>query len=280
MKTQTSFDYDRISKAIDFIKQNFKTQPSLDEIAAHINLSPFHFQRLFTEWAGVSPKQFIAFLSIEYAKSVLKKKTMSLFDVVQEKGLTGSGRLHDLFVTIEGMTPGDFKNGGENLTINFSFSENRFGRLLIASTKKGICFMAFTENDETTIAELKDTFPNGTYNFQGDEIQEKALSIFEKNEAPNEHIRLHLKGTDFQIKVWNALLQIPLGRLSSYGDIAAAIGSPKAARAVGTAIGDNPVAFVVPCHRVIQATGNYGEYRWGSIRKSALIGWEAATIKP
>lgn len=278
MKTQASFDYDRISKAIDFIKQNFRKQPSLDEIAAHINLSPFDFQHLFTEWAGTSPKQFIAYLSLEYAKTVLKKKTKSFFDVAQEKGLTCSGTLHDLFVTIEGMTPSDFRNGGENLKINFSFSECRFGRSLIASTKKGICFLAFTENDETTIAELKGTFPNATYIFQKDDIQEKAISIFEKNETPSEDIRLHLKGTDFQIKVWNALLQIPLGSLSSYGDVADAICSPKAARAVGTAIGDNPIAFIIPCHRVIENTGNYGEYRWGRTRKSALIGWEAATI--
>lgn len=276
MNSQQTVNYNRIAAAIEYINENFKTQPNLQEVAAKINLSPFHFQRLFTEWAGVSPKKFIDYLSINYAKTILKKRQATLFEAAHETGLSGTGRLHDLFIKIEGMTPAEFKNGGIHITINYSYTQSVFGTIFIASTVKGICYMAFTDNEEQALNDLKNAFPNAQYNENFDLIQQNALSIFTHDWNKIAQIKLHLKGTPFQLKVWESLLKIPLGHLSTYGAIATTILSPKAARAVGTAIGENPIAFLIPCHRVIQATGNYGQYRWGSIRKTAMIGWEAA----
>lgn len=278
MNSQDTIDYLRIAEAIEYIKENFKSQPALDEVAEKMNLSPFHFQRLFTEWAGVSPKKFLQYLSVEYAKSILKENQATLFDTAAETGLSGTGRLHDLFVKIEGMTPGEYKNGGENLRINYQFTSGIFGSVLIATTSKGVCYLAFTEDSTASLEELKGSFPNALFQNVSDPIQEKAVRIFSKENSTVADIKLHLKGTDFQLKVWEALLKIPLGELSTYGKIASEIDNPKASRAVGTAIGSNPVAFLIPCHRVIQSTGIYGEYRWGSIRKSVLIGWEAAKV--
>lgn len=278
MKTQDSLNYDRIAKAIHFLKQNFKNQPGLDEVAEQVHLSPFHFQRLFTDWAGVSPKKFLQYLSVDYAKGLLREKQASLFDAAHETGLSGTGRLHDLFVNIEGMTPGEFRNGGGSLAIRYSFRTSPFGDLLIASTAKGVCHLAFISDEQEALLELKKNFPNARLAAGEDAIQQAAMRIFQPQSDPAP-IQVHLKGTDFQLKVWEALLKIPSGSLCSYGSIAGNIGRQTASRAVGTAIGDNPVAFIIPCHRVIQATGRYGEYRWGSTRKSMLIGWEAAQIE-
>jgi AraC family transcriptional regulator, regulatory protein of adaptative response / methylated-DNA-[protein]-cysteine methyltransferase len=184
--------------------------------------------------------------------------------------------LHDLFINIEGMTPGEFKNGGENLSINFSFAESPFGNILVASTLKGICHMAFSDNEAASLQELKNNFPNAKYRQMVDLVQQSALYIFTHDWEKPGTIKLHLKGTPFQIKVWETLLKIPMGQLTTYGNIAAALENPKASRAVGSAIGDNPVAFLIPCHRVIQSTGTFGQYHWGRTRKSAMIGWEAA----
>lgn len=274
--TQDMLNYNRIAGAIDYLKTHFKGQPNLDEVAEKINLSPFHFQRLFTEWAGVSPKKFLQYLSVEHAKNILKDKQSTLMDAAYETGLSGTGRLHDLFIKIEGMTPGEFKNGGENLGINYSFAESPFGDILVASTPKGICYMAFAENQEQAFSELKAAFPNARYTQVVDLIQQNALFIFTHDWDKLSQVKLHLKGTEFQLKVWQTLLKIPMGQLSTYGEIARAISNPKASRAVGSAIGDNPVAFIIPCHRVIQSTGNFGQYHWGSTRKTAMIGWEAA----
>ena len=278
MKDQDLINYRRIEQAINYINQNFKQQPELEEVAAHLGLSPFHFQRMFSDWAGISPKKFLQYLTVQYAKSILKDKQSTLFDVAIETGLSGSSRLHDLFVTIESMTPGEYKNGGEGLHINYSFSDTIFGKVFTAATQKGLCKMLFTEDEEFTVNEFRKEFYNAELIKINDDFQKKALTIFKSNWQNTEAIKLHLKGTEFQIKVWQSLLQIPLGRLSSYGKIADLIQSPKASRAVGTAIGDNPVAYLIPCHRVVQSTGNYGEYRWGATRKKILIGWEAAQI--
>lgn len=269
-------NYFRIAEAIDYLKQNFKGQPGLDELAEKMNLSPAHFQKLFSDWAGVSPKKFLQYISVEYAKSILKEQPSTLFDVANETGLSGTGRLHDLFVTIEGMTPGEYKNGGLGLSINFSFAETVFGNIIIASTSKGICYTAFFDDEQNALLDLKSHFPNAIYNQQVDDIQSDILKFFNLEWNAPEQIKLHLKGTDFQLKVWEALLKIPVGGLKTYGNIAESINSPKASRAVGTAIGSNPVAFVIPCHRVIQASGIIGGYMWGPIRKTAIIGWEAA----
>ncbi len=278
MTKQEHINYNRIATAIDYIKTNFKNQPTLNEIAETVHLSPFHFQRLFTNWAGVSPKKFMQYISVEYAKQLLKEKQSTLFETAYRTGLSGTSRLHDLFINIEGMTPGEFKNGGENLTINYSFAESPFGNIIVASTSKGICHMAFLNTKEKAFNDLQDRFPNANFNQVVDLIQQNGLFIFQHDWSKLSQIKLHLNGTPFQLKVWETLLKIPMGNLTTYGTIAHKIKTPKASRAVGTAIGNNPVAFLIPCHRVIQSTGNIGGYMWGNTRKTAIIGWEAAKI--
>lgn len=278
MTSQEQLNYNRISEAIDYIKTNFKEQPSLNDIAESVHLSPYHFQRLFTDWAGVSPKKFMQYISVEYAKQLLKDQQATLFETAHQTGLSGTSRLHDLFINIEGMTPGEFKNGGENLSINYSFAESPFGNIIVASTPKGICHMAFFDNQDEAFKKLKCRFANANYNQVVDTAQQNALFIFQHDWSKLNQIKLHLTGTPFQLKVWETLLKIPLGRLSTYGSIAKEIDKPKASRAVGTAIGNNPVAFLIPCHRVIQSSGKSGGYMWGSTRKSAIIGWEASQI--
>ena len=276
MNEQENINYARIAAAISYIRENFKAQPDLDTVAAHVHLSPFHFQKMFTDFAGVSPKKFLQYISVAYAKNILKGKQASLFDAAQETGLSGTGRLHDLFIKTEGMTPGEYKNGGKNLSINYSFAESPFGNILVASTEKGICYMAFAENEKDAFAHFRRYFPNALLKQMTDLIQQNALYIFTRPAEKQEEIRLHVKGTEFQLKVWETLLKIPSGGLSTYGRIAESIQRPKASRAVGTAIGSNPVAILIPCHRVIQATGMIGGYMWGPERKASIIGWEAA----
>lgn len=275
MKAQEEINFNRIADAIGYIKANFKTQPGLEEIAEKVNLSPFHFQRLFSEWAGTTPKRFLQYISIGYAKEMLKEN-QSLFDTALETGLSGTSRLHDLFVNIEGMTPGEYKNGGENLHINYSFAESPFGNIIVASTTKGICHIAFYDDENIALANLQRQFPAAQYQQILDKEQQNALFIFSHDWNKLHQIKLHLKGTDFQLKVWEALLKIPMGKLATYGNIAKKLKNPNASRAVGTAIGDNPVAFLIPCHRVIQSSGALGGYHWGVNRKTAMIGWEAA----
>lgn len=276
MTTQQTINFNRIADAIGYLKENFKEQPDLDEVAGKVHLSPFHFQRLFTDWAGVSPKKFLQYISVEHAKNILKEKQATLFDAAFETGLSGTGRLHDLFIKIEGMTPGEYKNGGENLSINYSFAESPFGDLLVASTEKGICFMAFASEEKVALQELQDHFPNAHFRQMTDLIQQNALYIFTHDWKKLQQVKLHLKGSPFQLKVWETLLKIPMGKLSTYRDIARQVESPKAFRAIGSAVGDNPVAFLIPCHRVIRSSGITGEYHWGANRKIAMIGWEAA----
>jgi AraC family transcriptional regulator of adaptative response/methylated-DNA-[protein]-cysteine methyltransferase len=273
---QEQTNYERIAVAIDYIKTNYSEQPDLNEIAKKVHMSPFHFQRLFQEWAGVSPKKFLQFTTIEHAKSMLKDKSATLFDAAFETGLSGTGRLHDLFVGIEGMTPGEYKNGGEALSINYSFAESPFGEILVASTPKGICYLAFADKEEEALAELHAQFPHARYKQTVDLIQQNALYIFTQDWKKLSQIKLHLKGTPFQLKVWDALLRIPMGQLSSYSRVSGKIDSPGASRAVGSAIGSNPVAFLIPCHRVIRSTGESGQYHWGANRKTVMIAWEAA----
>ncbi len=276
MNEQEYINYNRIAEAIEYIKTNFKKQPNLDDIAKQVHLSPFHFQRLFSEWAGTTPKKFLQYISIEHSKKLLTDNQATLFETAYETGLSGTGRLHDLFINIEGMTPAEYKNGGKNLHINFSFTESPFGKIIVASTPKGICYMAFNDNEEKALEELKAKFPNATFQRKFDLIQQNALFIFQNDWNKLPQIKLHLKGTDFQVKVWETLLKIPMGQLTTYGSIADKIRNPNAPRAVGTAIGNNPVAFLIPCHRVIQSNGNIGGYMWGNTRKTAIIGWESA----
>lgn len=276
MNSQQALNYNRIAEAIEYIRCNFQSQPDLDEVAAKVHLSPFHFQRLFKDWAGVSPKKFLQYTSVSYAKNMLRQQKATVFDAAYDTGLSGTGRLHDLFVKIEGMTPGEFKNGGENLSVNYSYAETPFGNIIVASTHRGICYMAFAEEETAAFQLLLAQFPRATFRQITDIIQQHALYIFTQDWKKMDQIKLHVKGTDFQLKVWETLLQIPEGQLTTYGTIAEKIQKPQASRAVGTAIGSNPVAFLIPCHRVIQSTGTLGGYMWGIDRKTAIIGWEAA----
>lgn len=278
MYQQPHHHYAKIEKAIAFIRGNFTSQPSLNEVAKHVNLSTFHFQRIFTEWAGVSPKKFLQYITIQYAKQSLGANQLSLFDTAIDIGMSSTGRLHDLFVKVEGMSPGEYKSKGVKLVINYSFAQSLFGDILVASTTKGICFMGFVDSKSIAIKDLKSRFVNARFKEQQDEHQINALKIYSLDWAELNTIKLHLKGTDFQLKVWESLLKIPEGKLTTYGQIANTIQKPKAARAVGTAIGANPIAFLIPCHRVIQNSGALGGYMWGTTRKSIIIGWEAAQI--
>ncbi|WP_196892052.1 bifunctional helix-turn-helix domain-containing protein/methylated-DNA--[protein]-cysteine S-methyltransferase [Aureivirga marina] len=279
MQDSKIYQYNKVAEAISYIDDNFKEQPSLDDIAKHVNLSSFHFQRLFKDWVGISPKQYLKFISSNYAKSLLKKKESNLFDTAFDMGLSGTSRLHDMFITIEGMTPGEYKNGGSTLIINYSFAESLFGKIIVAATKKGICHLAFSEDNNLAFEELKEIFPNAIFHQKFDKFQEEALLIFRNDWSNLKEIKLHLKGTKFQLKVWEALLSIPYGNISTYGEIAKKIEQPLASRAVGTAIGNNPIAYLIPCHRVIQKSGNFGGYHWNPIRKKAIIGWEASKLE-
>jgi AraC family transcriptional regulator of adaptative response/methylated-DNA-[protein]-cysteine methyltransferase len=230
---------------------------------------------MFTDWAGVSPKKFLQYISTEYAKKLLKEDHLTLSDASFRTGLSGTSRLHDLFINIEGMTPAEYKNGGKNLSINYSFADSPFGEIMVASTSKGICHLAFTDNNQQSLELLKSQFPKANFKQHLDMIQQNALFIFTHDWNKLDEIKLHLKGTEFQLKVWETLIKIPVGRVSSYGGVARKMNRPKAARAVGSAVADNPVAYLIPCHRVIQSTGQIGEYHWGGNRKTAMIGWEA-----
>lgn len=278
--TQHQLNYTRIADAIAYIQHNFTKQPSLEEVAKEINVSPHHFQKMFTDWAGVSPKKFLQYITVAHARNILKQQGATLFDASFETGLSGTGRLHDLFISIEGMTPGEYKNGGSNLQIHYSFAETPFGKVLIASTTKGICYMAFADDEQHAFSLLQENFPNAAFKQITDILQQQALYFFTHDDwSQLNTIKLHLKATPFQLKVWETLLKIPTGGLSTYGAIAKQINAPNASRAVGTAVGRNPVAFLIPCHRVIQSSGVLGDYHWGGVRKASIIGWEAARLE-
>src|ERR1700754_3499859 len=221
MNTQEVINFDRIAEAISYIKQNFKNQPDLDQVAEEVNLSPYHFQKMFTDWAGVSPKKFLQYITMQHAREILKHEGKTVFDASFETGLSGTGRLHDLFILIEGMTPGEYKHGGKNLIIHYSFAETPFGQVLIASTYKGICYMAFADDTIKAFDALKQNFPNASFKQITDTLQQQALYIFTHSDWTQlNKIKLHLKATPFQLKVWELLLKIPVGSLSTYGNIA------------------------------------------------------------
>lgn len=270
-------NYARIAKAIEYIQANFKQQPSLAEIAAQIHLSEAHFQRLFSEWAGISPKKFLQYMSLEHAKQILKnEKDNSIFAASFYTGLSSSSRVHDLFIQIEGMTPAEYKHGAAALTIHYSAAESLFGTVLIASTHKGICHISFFDDFDTALEGLKQQFPQAHFIAATNPLQQQAITLLQSDPEQLSKLKLHLKGTPFQLKVWESLLKIPTGHLVNYSSIAHDIDHQKAVRAVGTAIAHNPVAFLIPCHRVIQASGQFGAYMWGSTRKTAIIAWESA----
>jgi AraC family transcriptional regulator of adaptative response/methylated-DNA-[protein]-cysteine methyltransferase len=265
--------YATIEKAIQYIRSNFKEQPSLEDIARHVHISSSHFQKVFTDWAGVSPKSFLSHVSVNYAKYLLRDRQLSLFETANETGLSGTGRLHDLFVTIEGMTPGEFKNNGQHLNIYYDSYPSLFGNVLIASTDKGICFVHFYENEKTAFATLHYDYPEAIFQKEKVTSHLDVLDVIQGLPTKNK-INLHVKGSPFRLKVWNALLSIPEGQLTTYQNISKSIQSPGASRAVGSAIGANPVAYLIPCHRVIRNDGDLGGYMWGTDRKCVLIAWE------
>jgi AraC family transcriptional regulator of adaptative response/methylated-DNA-[protein]-cysteine methyltransferase len=269
-------DFERIAEAITFIQQNFREQPRLEDIAKEVHVSPAHFQRIFTEWAGTSPKKFLQYISVDYARRLLREDHATLAQTTHQTGLSSTSRLHDLFVSIEGMTPAEFRNNGQNLVISYDFAPSPFGELIIASTTKGVCYLAFPEDPEAALTDLHHRFPEATLQHGQTPHHTDALKIFSQDGGELSKIKLHLKGTPFQLKVWEALLTIPAGSLTTYGSIADKVQNSGASRAVGTAIGSNPVSYLIPCHRVIQSTGIFGGYHWGPMRKTAMIGWEAA----
>ncbi|MCB0430545.1 MAG: methylated-DNA--[protein]-cysteine S-methyltransferase [Flavobacteriales bacterium] len=278
MNEQQHVDFNRIAEAIGYIRRHFRDQPGLEEVAEKVHMSPFHFQRMFTEWAGMSPKKFLQYVSIEHARKLLKDEQVTLSEATHATGLSGTGRLHDLFIHIEGMTPAEYRDGGKNLAISYCFADSPFGRVLIATTSRGVCHLAFSDDEEKALSRLLHMFPKARFLQSADAMQEKALQIFNRDQRNPAEIRLHLKATEFQVKVWEALMRIPEGGLVTYGQVASSIRQPRASRAVGTAVGDNPVAYLIPCHRVIRSTGEFGEYHWGADRKAAMIGWESAHL--
>lgn len=274
-------DYARIERAIEFIRANFLDQPSLDEVARQVHLSPFHFQRLFQRWAGVSPKRFLQFLTVEHAKTRLADH--DVLRAALDSGLSGPSRLHDLFVSIEALTPGEFKRGGAGLTIHHGTHSTPFGLCLLATTPRGVCGLSFLNTPadaDAALGELRAKWPAAKLVPDAVATRPQADAIFPPSppmpRAPAQPIPLLIAGTNFQLQVWHALLRIPSGCLSSYESVAQAIGQPKAARAVGSAIAQNSLGYLIPCHRVIKKTGNFGEYRWGSVRKQTMLAWEAA----
>ena len=273
--SQGIIDYRRIEKAILFIEENFQTQPSLKEIADHVALSEFHFNRLFSKWAGTSPQRFMRFLTKEFAKEKLVESS-NLLEATFESGLSSSSRLHDLFVTYEAMTPAEFKSKGAGLTIHYGIHETPFGDCLIAITERGITDFRFIENEDKSliIKELQQDFEKSKLIFDNNFTKPFVEQIFYETHNSNEPLTLLMRGTNFQIKVWEALLKIPFGQMVSYETIANAIGQPTAQRAVGTAIGSNRLGYIIPCHRVLQKVGGIGGYRWGVTRKKAILGWE------
>lgn len=276
---QLSQDYYRVEQAIQYLEDNFRRQPSLKEIAESVHLSEYHFQRIFTRWAGISPKRFLQFLTLKYAKQLLAE-SQNLLDVTYEAGLSSPGRLHDLFVTYEAVTPGEYKSQGEGLEIIYGFHPCPFGECLLAVTERGICGLAFVPEDRRRQAldRLKANWPQASFDENSVYTQPFVERIFNPAIRQNggEPLKLYLKGTNFQLKVWQALLQIPAGTVVSYDTVAALIGQPAASRAVGQAAAHNAIGFVIPCHRVIRKAGGIGEYAWDSTRKKAIIGWEAA----
>jgi AraC family transcriptional regulator of adaptative response/methylated-DNA-[protein]-cysteine methyltransferase len=275
---QACRDYDRIEKAIAYIERNFARQPELKEIAGHIGLSEFHFQRLFSSWVGISPKRFLQFLTKEYVKELLSRPT-SLLDATFDAGLSGPGRLHDLFVACEAVTPGEFKARGKGLTITYGFHDSPFGECLIARTDRGICWLSFVRGGgrKTLRDELAGTWKNARMVEDSSATRPFVARIYDPARWRRSNpLPILVKGTNFQIKVWEALLHIPVGTVVSYEDIALYIGFPKAVRAVGNAVGKNPVSFVIPCHRVVRKTAEFGNYGGGPARKKAMLGWEAS----
>jgi AraC family transcriptional regulator, regulatory protein of adaptative response / methylated-DNA-[protein]-cysteine methyltransferase len=275
---QAAEDYRRIEQSILFLEANYKRQPSLKEIAEHVHLSEFHFQRVFTNWVGISPKRFLQFLTKENAKRLLDESG-SLLQAAYETGLSGPGRLHDLFVHCEAVTPGEYKNRGAGLQIRYGFHATPFGQALLGVTERGLCCLWFISDGEQqgAVEALRRRWQMAEIKEDPSQTNEYVARIFAGGGAvPQERIPVYLNGTNFQIKVWEALLRIPPGKVVSYHELAAHLGRPKSARAVGQAVAQNQLMYLIPCHRVIRSMGEFGNYQGGPARKKAILGWEFA----
>lgn len=289
MQPQAELNYQRIAQAIEYLEKNFQRQPELDEVAEQVHVSPFHFQRLFTEWAGISPKRFLQYLTVDFLKAKLNETT-TVADAADAAGLSSQSRVYDLFTTLEAVTPQEYKQRG-GITIQYGFVETQFGEALLGISERGVCWLSFIQTDGDALAslnELKTYWNNSVFRENRELIEEYALRIFPsprplsrgrgvtEERGRGEGLHLFVKGTNFQIKVWEALLRLPTGNITTYQTIANNIGNPKALQAVGSAVGANHIAYLIPCHRVIRKDGILGEYRWDAVRKKSIIGWEMA----
>lgn len=276
--TPCGSDYDTVRKVITMISEDYRDQPGLETIAERLGMSPTGLQKTFTRWAGLSPKAFLQAITLDHAKTLLGKERLPLLDTSYELGLSGPGRLHDLFVTHEAMSPGEWKSGGEGLLIRYGFHTSPFGRALVMITERGLAGVAFADPGEerTAFEDMSARWPQATYVEDSSATAAYAKRIFDPAEWSSDRpLKVVLIGTDFQVQVWESLLKIPFGEARTYSDIATEIGRPTASRAVGAAIGRNPVSFVVPCHRAIGKSGALTGYHWGVTRKRAMLGWEA-----
>ncbi len=306
---QAARDYSLIQSAVEFLTNHWLDQPGLDDLARHINLSPTHCQKLFKRWCGLSPKEFVQAITVDHARRLLEGSA-SILETAHEVGLSGGGRLHDLFVSHEAMTPGDYKRRGEGVEISYGFHASPFGTALVMATIRGVAGIAFVDAGsgggdvgrnvggsnagfgaaltdsgdsekarEAALADMTRRWPKARYSEMPGHTAHHARDIFDPGRwSPDRPTPLVLIGTDFEVRVWEALLQVPMGQAVSYGDLARHLGVPKAARAVGSAVGRNPISFVVPCHRVLRGDGSLGGYHWGLTRKRAMIGWETGHI--
>lgn len=262
-------DYERVAEVIRYLDAHQPEQPSLERLAAKAGLSAAHFHRLFSRWAGVTPKDFLQCLTLENARERLQRG-QSVFDAALDAGLSSAGRLHDLCVTLEAATPGEMKAGGAGWTIDAGFAVTPFGLCCIGSGPRGVCFLEFVEDKNRTV--LTAAWPKAEIRWHDKMVEEIAARVFQTGQKTD--LKALVRGTPFQLRVWRALVRIPAGTMVSYGQLAEAVGNPGAARAVGTAVGANPLAYLIPCHRVIRETGVVGQYRWGHERKRVILGWE------
>jgi AraC family transcriptional regulator of adaptative response/methylated-DNA-[protein]-cysteine methyltransferase len=274
---ENQINYQRIEQAIRYLEENFQRQPALEEVAEKIHVSPFHFQRMFTEWAGISPKRFLQFLTIDFLKEKLQE-SKNLAEAAEAAGLSSQSRVYDLFTTLEAVTPQEYKQRGSGIRIEYGFHETPFGKCLIGITERGICWLSFLIGEQDPRVELenmKHHWNNSVFH----EDQFLTQAFVEKIFAPtatSQKLHLLVKGTNFQVKVWEALLRIPTGSVTTYQTIANSVNNPKALQAIGSAVGSNHIAYLIPCHRVIRKDGILGEYRWSSVKKKSIIGWEMA----
>ncbi len=279
VSAETNINYQRIEQAIKYLEENFQRQPELDEVAEKVHLSPFHFQRIFTDWAGISPKKFLQFLTVDFLKSKLQE-SKNLVEAAEAAGLSSQSRVYDLFTTLEAVTPQEYKLKGSGIHIDYGFHETPFGTCLLSATDRGICWLSFVavgEEPKTEMEKMKEHWHNSVFH-QNQMLTSDFVDRVFGNEDTKARGKIHLlvKGTNFQVKVWEALLRLPMGSVTTYQNIAERIHNPKAMQAVGSAVGSNHIAFLIPCHRVIRKDGILGEYRWSATRKKSIIGWEMA----